>query len=112
MASEAFEADLPSKIPFDGHVQKTLFAAQKHEELMQRLDRATRSAVSSSLSGESSFQPVRFAMQTAERVYPQDLFSPLAEAAAVAATATEAEAHEHMRKVLIVLVFLIDEISS
>jgi hypothetical protein len=100
--SEAYETDLPSKAPLDGHVQKTLFAAQKHEELMQRLDRATRSAVSSSLSGDSGFQPVRFATDTVERVYPQDLLAPLA--------AADTDAHEHLRKVLIVLVFLAEEI--
>jgi WASH complex subunit 7 len=95
MISESFEADLSSKLPVDAVVQKTLTTIQKHEELLHKIDIATRNTTS---DAETHFRPIHIAMEPCERVYPQDMIV--------------VGDNEHLRKVLIVLVFLCDEIHA
>ena len=95
MISESFEADLSSKLPVDSVVQKTLTTIQKHEELLHKIDVATRNTTS---DAETHFRPIHIAMEPCERVYPQDMIV--------------VGDNEHLRKVLIVLVFLCDEIHA
>ena len=86
---------MSSKLPVDAVVQKTLTTIQKHEELLHKIDRATRNTTS---DAETHFRPIHIAMEPCERVYPQDMIV--------------VGDNEHLRKVLIVLVFLCDEIHA
>jgi WASH complex subunit 7 len=90
----AFEDDLAQKRPVDLHIQKVLSFIIEHEGMLCKINETTRNAIAD--ANETHYRPIRIAAdQYIERVFPQDLIS---------------SENEILRKVYIVLVFLIDEV--
>lgn len=90
----SFETDVSSKRPIDAQIQKTLTFIQKHEEQLQKNDDGG-SLFSDAKT--SSFRAVRIALDPTERVSVQNILH-------------QDDTNESLRKMLVVLVFLCDEI--
>jgi WASH complex subunit 7 len=79
--------------PGDNHVQQALAFIQKHESFLLTVERTTRSVTAE--CPDTHYRPIRFAIQPTERVFPHDIIL------------TD---NEPLRKLLIVLAFICDEI--
>lgn len=89
----SFETDVSSKRQIDAQVQKTLTFIQKHEEKLHEKHRS----LSSHSNASTAFRFVRIAIDRTERVAVDNILQP-------------DDTNKNFRKVLIVLVFLCDEI--
>ena len=118
-----YETDLSSKRPVDLHVQSTLTFIQRHEEDLHRISE------NNSFCHERSFykgihtshKAVRYALDAPERVTLQDTLARYSEESSgenfqehTSGTSdqnqNQKDPHDFLQKVLIVLVFLADEV--
>lgn len=93
----AFESDALTKKPIDEQIQSTFEFIQQHERNLEKINAANYESILAKKS-ETDTAPIRFAPGIIEKVLPQDLLRE--------------DTQEHIRKVLIVLIFLADEINE
>ena len=89
----SFETDVSSKRQIDAQIQKTLTFIQKHEELLHEKSGSFRLRS----DAKSAFRSIRIAIDPTGRVAVENAIQPN-------------DTNETFRKILIVLVFLCDEI--
>ena len=90
----SFETDFSVKRPVEAQIQHTLNFIQSHEELLQRIEQ-NRNNVS---EDTTSYRPIRIALDAPERASLYDILR------------MDDDQNDRVRKVLLVLVFLCDEI--
>ena len=89
----SFQTDVSTKRQIDAQIQKTLTFIQKHEEKLHE----KHGSLSLHSDAKTVFRSVRIAIDRTERVAVDNILQP-------------DDTNENFRKILIVLVFLCDEI--
>lgn len=105
----AFEDDRIQKRPIDEQVQHTLTFAQEHETILQTILAATSCAIAE--APESHYRAIRISVEPNERVLPQDLLI-FGTHTDVGKTRGSTAFNENLHKILIVLIFLCDEMKE
>jgi WASH complex subunit 7, N-terminal len=90
---DTFQTDVSSKSQIDAQIQKTLTFIQKHEEKLHD----KHESLSLYCDAKTAFRSVRIAIDRTERVAVDNILQP-------------DDTNETFRKILVVLVFLCDEI--
>lgn len=93
----AFESDALTKKPIDEQTQSTFEFIQQHESLLDKIHTANCETILSK-KVDSDIAPIRFFSGSQEKVLPQDILHE--------------QTQDHIRKVLIVFIFLADEIAE